>query len=303
MFALESKPTEANEEQANVEHTDENVKEQIDIPLPSQDDSTITTTAAATTTINTISITHQSEQQVENDFIPPPQIPKQEAADTDNAHPQEVKEENVSLEQKGESEQDKDDQLLPPSSDTMTIIIPPSSSPATTTSISTDSGLEATTKRENEANIAVQDIAPPPVPLQEQQHEANKTEESTILKENTDTIDILPPQETVQEKATSQQTEQSPEAKDDIIPPPEIEKQSALDGTTHPNGIIGEDVELMEVVCVCRALYGRTATETNELSFPKGAIIDVFDKDDSGWWLAQYNGMQGYVPRNYVELL
>ncbi|KAI9486062.1 MAG: SH3 domain-containing protein, partial [Benjaminiella poitrasii] len=36
------------------------------------------------------------------------------------------------------------------------------------------------------------------------------------------------------------------------------------------------------------------------LFFKKGAIIEVFNRDDSGWWDGQCGNVRGWFPSNYV---
>jgi len=50
-----------------------------------------------------------------------------------------------------------------------------------------------------------------------------------------------------------------------------------------------------------RGLYDYTATCETELSFKQGDILTVTERDDSGWWYAELNGVSGFVPNNYVE--
>jgi hypothetical protein len=51
-----------------------------------------------------------------------------------------------------------------------------------------------------------------------------------------------------------------------------------------------------------KALYDYQAKRSDELSFPKGAIIQNVTKvDQSGWWLGDYGGrLQQMFPSNYV---
>eukprot|EP00128_Syssomonas_multiformis_P018231 Colp12_sorted_trinity150504_noHs@26343 len=49
------------------------------------------------------------------------------------------------------------------------------------------------------------------------------------------------------------------------------------------------------------AKYAYTAQDNFELSFPAGALIEVYDKSQSpDWWIGNYNGRQGQVPSNYL---
>lgn len=51
-----------------------------------------------------------------------------------------------------------------------------------------------------------------------------------------------------------------------------------------------------------RALYDYHAQEEGELSFKKGDIIKLLEKDDEGgWWIGDLRGIMGLFPKNFVE--
>ncbi|WFD31456.1 cell division cycle- protein [Malassezia sp. CBS 17886] len=53
-----------------------------------------------------------------------------------------------------------------------------------------------------------------------------------------------------------------------------------------------------------RALYAYTATDTNLLSFPQGAVLEILGQLESGWWDAlRDEHSRGWIPSNYVELI
>ena len=51
------------------------------------------------------------------------------------------------------------------------------------------------------------------------------------------------------------------------------------------------------------ALYSYTADNTDELTFYKGSVIAILNKDDPDWWKGEVNGETGLVPANYVQEL
>lgn len=52
----------------------------------------------------------------------------------------------------------------------------------------------------------------------------------------------------------------------------------------------------------CRTLYSYAATQADELTFPKNAIITNVVKKDGGWWQGDHGGVhEGFFPSNYVE--
>lgn len=52
-----------------------------------------------------------------------------------------------------------------------------------------------------------------------------------------------------------------------------------------------------------RALFDYTGETQPELSFKKGDIITVTEKDESGWWQGELNGERGVFPSGWVEEL
>lgn len=50
------------------------------------------------------------------------------------------------------------------------------------------------------------------------------------------------------------------------------------------------------------ALFDYSARSHKEISFKKGDIIQVFSRANKDWWDAQLNGMNGFVPANYVKV-
>lgn len=62
-----------------------------------------------------------------------------------------------------------------------------------------------------------------------------------------------------------------------------------------------EEVEYVEVKA--RALFDYEATNETELSFKAGEILTVSEQDESGWWYADLNGKQGFVPNNYLTVV
>ncbi|KAI8331545.1 P-loop containing nucleoside triphosphate hydrolase protein [Chlamydoabsidia padenii] len=50
-----------------------------------------------------------------------------------------------------------------------------------------------------------------------------------------------------------------------------------------------------------KAIYPFQSAEEGEITFGKGDILEIKEKDENGWWLAQYQGKEGWVPSNYLE--
>lgn len=74
------------------------------------------------------------------------------------------------------------------------------------------------------------------------------------------------------------------------------QKQQAdetVNGTTQPQPSLDQVV----------ALYPFTAQHEDELTFQKGQVITVHNKEDTAWWRGEINGVVGLFPANYVEPL
>lgn len=54
-----------------------------------------------------------------------------------------------------------------------------------------------------------------------------------------------------------------------------------------------------------RALHSFQPNPTSNtcLTFSAGEIIKTLNKDNSGWWDGELNGLRGWFPSNYVEVL
>ncbi|XP_068428915.1 nostrin [Clinocottus analis] len=53
----------------------------------------------------------------------------------------------------------------------------------------------------------------------------------------------------------------------------------------------------------CKALYNFTPEQDDELTLKEGDLLDIYGKEDNGWWLGKLNGKKGYFPSTYVEEL
>ena len=51
------------------------------------------------------------------------------------------------------------------------------------------------------------------------------------------------------------------------------------------------------------AMYNYAGQHDDELSFAKGSVINVINKDDPDWWKGEVNGSEGMFPSNYVTPL
>ncbi|XP_074522981.1 intersectin-2b [Halichoeres trimaculatus] len=64
----------------------------------------------------------------------------------------------------------------------------------------------------------------------------------------------------------------------------------------------GKSTPAPQAVCQVIAIYDYTAANGDEMSFSKGQLINVLDKNDPDWWKGEINGTTGLFPTNYVKL-
>ncbi|XP_022535740.2 nostrin isoform X1 [Astyanax mexicanus] len=53
----------------------------------------------------------------------------------------------------------------------------------------------------------------------------------------------------------------------------------------------------------CKALYDYSSERTDELNIKEGDLLNILQKDDSGWWFGELNGERGHFPSTYIEEL
>uniref|UniRef100_A0A671WRG6 Osteoclast-stimulating factor 1 n=1 Tax=Sparus aurata TaxID=8175 RepID=A0A671WRG6_SPAAU len=53
----------------------------------------------------------------------------------------------------------------------------------------------------------------------------------------------------------------------------------------------------------CKALYNFTPEQDDELTLKEGDLLDIYTKEENGWWFGELNGKTGHFPSTYVEEL
>uniref|UniRef100_A0A3Q1EGW0 Osteoclast-stimulating factor 1 n=1 Tax=Acanthochromis polyacanthus TaxID=80966 RepID=A0A3Q1EGW0_9TELE len=53
----------------------------------------------------------------------------------------------------------------------------------------------------------------------------------------------------------------------------------------------------------CKALYNFTPEHDDELTLKEGDLLDIWAKEENGWWFGTLNGQTGHFPSTYVEEL
>src|SRR5690348_16100015 len=74
----------------------------------------------------------------------------------------------------------------------------------------------------------------------------------------------------------------------------------AADTSSAMNGIVGSAPPGAMYV---RALYDYEADDRTSLSFHEGDIIQVITRLESGWWDGVINGVRGWFPSNYCQII
>uniref|UniRef100_A0A3Q1HYP9 Intersectin 2b n=1 Tax=Acanthochromis polyacanthus TaxID=80966 RepID=A0A3Q1HYP9_9TELE len=64
----------------------------------------------------------------------------------------------------------------------------------------------------------------------------------------------------------------------------------------------GKSTPAHQPVCQVIAIYDYTAANQDEMSFTKGQLINVLDKNNPDWWKGEINGVTGLFPTNYVKM-
>ncbi|XP_072533626.1 intersectin-2a isoform X2 [Salminus brasiliensis] len=64
----------------------------------------------------------------------------------------------------------------------------------------------------------------------------------------------------------------------------------------------GKTTPAPQPLCQVIAMYDYKAANEDEMSFLKGQLINVLNKDDSDWWKGELSGVTGLFPTNYVKM-
>ncbi|GAA6088556.1 intersectin-2a isoform X1 [Tachysurus ichikawai] len=64
----------------------------------------------------------------------------------------------------------------------------------------------------------------------------------------------------------------------------------------------GKTTPAPQPLCQVIAMYDYKAANGDEMTFQKGQLINVLNKDESDWWKGEINGVTGLFPTNYVKM-
>ncbi|CAG5865567.1 unnamed protein product [Menidia menidia] len=85
-----------------------------------------------------------------------------------------------------------------------------------------------------------------------------------------------------------------------------VECESTAEGPESLTDEVKGQADEMEELCSlgkCKALYSFTPEHQDELALREGDLIDIYAKEENGWWFGALNGQKGHFPSTYVEEL
>ncbi|KAM8856543.1 nostrin isoform 2-T2 [Spinachia spinachia] len=81
---------------------------------------------------------------------------------------------------------------------------------------------------------------------------------------------------------------------------------SDVNGHLPPTGGGKEHAQVALELCsvgACRALYDFTPERDDELTLKEGDLVDIYKKEENGWWFGKLHKKKGHFPSTYVEEL
>ncbi|KAF7237784.1 Proline-serine-threonine phosphatase-interacting protein 1 [Varanus komodoensis] len=90
-----------------------------------------------------------------------------------------------------------------------------------------------------------------------------------------------------------------------IIPsaPPAVDKADGVYAAINVAHDDDDDDDEADLPQDYRVLYDYTAQNEDELNIRAGDVLTVIEVGEDGWWTAEQNGQQGFVPGSYLEKL
>ncbi|XP_034549517.1 nostrin [Notolabrus celidotus] len=88
--------------------------------------------------------------------------------------------------------------------------------------------------------------------------------------------------------------------------PVSVECDSTVNGSlphTDEDREQGHITPVMSSLGNCKALYDFTPEQDDELTLKEGDLLDIYRKEENGWWFGELNGKTGHFPSTYVEEL
>uniref|UniRef100_A0A671WRG1 Osteoclast-stimulating factor 1 n=1 Tax=Sparus aurata TaxID=8175 RepID=A0A671WRG1_SPAAU len=105
---------------------------------------------------------------------------------------------------------------------------------------------------------------------------------------------------------TQQSTEAPPGAADPLTPTATMQEAVAADeikAMEKHQHLTGQITPEPSSIGQCKALYNFTPEQDDELTLKEGDLLDIYTKEENGWWFGELNGKTGHFPSTYVEEL
>ncbi|XP_023261351.1 nostrin isoform X2 [Seriola lalandi dorsalis] len=104
---------------------------------------------------------------------------------------------------------------------------------------------------------------------------------------------------------TQQSVEPSPDASDQVTSTASTHEKEAVECDSTVNGALPHTGQTSELRSMgkCKALYNFTPEQDDELTLKEGDLLDIYTKEENGWWFGELNGQTGHFPSAYVEEL
>ncbi|XP_040912410.1 nostrin [Toxotes jaculatrix] len=111
---------------------------------------------------------------------------------------------------------------------------------------------------------------------------------------------------------TQQSAEPSPGPGDQVTTTDSTHETEAVESGSTVNGALphtddgkgkGQTASKLCSIGKCKAVYNFTPEQDDELTLKEGDLLDIYTKEDNGWWFGDLNGRTGHFPSAYVEEL
>ncbi|XP_049449805.1 nostrin [Epinephelus fuscoguttatus] len=111
---------------------------------------------------------------------------------------------------------------------------------------------------------------------------------------------------------TQQPVEALPSATDQVTSTAVTHETAAAECVGAVNGALshtdddkeqGQTTSELGSIGKCKALYSFTPEQDDELALTEGDLLDIYGKEDNGWWFGKLHGKTGHFPSAYVEEL
>uniref|UniRef100_A0A672Y7M1 Osteoclast-stimulating factor 1 n=1 Tax=Sphaeramia orbicularis TaxID=375764 RepID=A0A672Y7M1_9TELE len=86
-----------------------------------------------------------------------------------------------------------------------------------------------------------------------------------------------------------------------IVAQQSVEPPASVTSTVSTHQDVGAENECR--IGQCKAIYDFTPEQDDELTLKEGDLLNIYTKEENGWWFGELNGRTGHFPSTYVEEL